>query len=87
MLTTIAAVQSAAVDESFAWKKRNDERKWLVTHMAEHGRHLHDNETGKEGASGEFTAFFSPLQSTVLVLRMAHRIWKETKQQPSMLPS
>ena len=24
--------------------------------------------------------------STVLVLRMAHRNWKETKQQPSMLP-
>ena len=24
---------------------------------------------------------------TVLVLRMAHRKWKETKQQPSMLPS
>ena len=23
---------------------------------------------------------------TVLVLRMAHRKWKETKQQPSMLP-
>ena len=26
------------------------------------------------------------LLSTVLVLRMAHRKWKETKQQPSMLP-
>ena len=24
--------------------------------------------------------------STVLVLRLAHRKWKETKQQPSMLP-
>ena len=24
--------------------------------------------------------------TTVLVLRMAHRKWKETKQQPSMLP-
>ena len=36
---------------------------------------------------GLSSLFWSVLkESTVLVLRMVHRKWKETKQQPSMLP-